>query len=98
MQATILVSQQKKDLPQGWINQVFKLYDNNQTNRHILSNDSKRLQSKETFCHCLNVELNEIEQAIESGKITVDSIRRKTKAGNGCGSCIGDIALKLKQY
>lgn len=97
MQATILVAQQKDDLPQGWINQIFKLSDNNEVKRNILSEDSKRLQSKKTFCHCLNVELNQIEEAIESGKVTIDSIRDKTKAGNGCGSCIGDIALKLKQ-
>jgi assimilatory nitrate reductase catalytic subunit len=98
MQATILVSQQKDDLPQGWVSQIFTLSESIQAKRNMISGDSKRLQSKNTFCHCLNVELNQIEQAIESGKITVDSIRSKTKAGNGCGSCIGDIALKLKQY
>ena len=97
MQATILVAQHKDDLPQGWISQVFKFTSSMDTQRNILSGDSKRLQSKETFCHCLNIELNDIEQAIASGKVTVDSIRAKTNAGNGCGSCIGDIALKLKQ-
>lgn len=98
MQATILVAQQKDDLPQGWISQLFKLTDSADVKRNVISDDSKRLQSKNTFCQCLQVELNDIEQAIASGEITVDSIRVKTKAGNGCGSCIGDIALKLKQY
>ena len=98
MQATILVAQQKDDLPQGWISQLFKLTDSADVKRNVISGDSKRLQSKNTFCQCLQVELNDIEQAIASGEITVDSIRVKTKAGNGCGSCIGDIALKLKQY
>ena len=97
MQATILVAQHKDDLPQGWISQIFKFSGNMDAQRNILSGDSKRLQSKSTFCHCLNIELNDIEQAIASGKVTVDSIRAKTNAGNGCGSCIGDIALKLKQ-
>lgn len=97
MQATILVAQQKSDLPQGWISQIFALSDYD-GKRNIMSGDSKRLQSKNTFCHCLNIELKEIEQAIASGELTVDSIRTKTKAGNGCGSCIGDIALKLNQY
>lgn len=98
MQATILVAQQKSDLPQGWISQLFKLTDSDDIKRNIMSGDSKRLQLKNTFCQCLQVELNDIEQAIACGEITVDSIRAKTKAGNGCGSCIGDIALKLKQY
>ncbi|MCI2282315.1 (2Fe-2S)-binding protein [Colwellia sp. MSW7] len=97
MQATILVAQQKSDLPNGWISQIFTLTDNNDIQRNILSNDSKCLQLKNTFCHCLRVELKDIEHAIDSGEITVDSIRAKTNAGNGCGSCIGDIALKLKQ-
>lgn len=97
MQATILVAQHKDDLPQGWISQIFKFTSSMDSQRNILSGDSKRLQSKSTFCHCLNIELNDIEQAIASGKVTVDSIRAKTNAGNGCGSCIGDIALKLKQ-
>ena len=97
MQATILVAQQKDDLPQGWISQIFTLTDNIDIKRNILSNDSKHLQVKSTFCHCLRVELKDIEHAIDSGEITVESIRAKTNAGNGCGSCIGDIALKLKQ-
>lgn len=98
MQATILVAGHKDDLPQGWISQIFTLTDNDDIKRNILSNNSKCLQSMNTFCHCLRVELKDIEQAIASGEITVDSIRAKTNAGNGCGSCIGDISLKLKQY
>lgn len=96
MQATILVAQHKEDLPQGWISQIFKFAGNVDGKRNIISGDSKRLQAKNTFCHCLNIELSDIELAIASGKVTVDSIRAKTNAGNGCGSCIGDIALKLK--
>ena len=95
MQATILVAQHKDDLPQGWISQIFKLTENTGGLHNIISGDSKRLQTKKTFCHCLNIELSDIEQAIASGNVTVDSIRAKTNAGNGCGSCIGDIALKL---
>lgn len=98
MQATILVAKQKYDLPQGWISQIFTLTDTSEVKRNILSSNSKCLQKKNTFCHCLRVELKDIEQAIASGELTVDSIRAKTNAGNGCGSCIGDIALKLNQY
>lgn len=97
MQTTILVAQQKSDLPQGWISQIFTLTDNNDIKRKLLSNDSKCLQLKSTFCHCLRIELKDIEHAIDSGEITVERVRAKTNAGNGCGSCIGDIALKLKQ-
>lgn len=97
MQATILVASHKDDLPQGWISQIFTFANSSEGKLNVLSADSKRLQSKRTFCHCLNIDFNDIEQAISSGTVTVDSIRAKTNAGNGCGSCIGDIMLKLKQ-
>jgi assimilatory nitrate reductase catalytic subunit len=98
IQAAILVSQHRSDLPQGWISKIFKEKEKFDVKRNLISDDSKRLQSKNTFCQCLQVEVNDIDQAIASGGITIDSIRSKTKAGNGCGSCIGDIALKLQQY
>ena len=98
IQAAILVSQHRNDLPQGWISKIFKEKENFDIKRNMISTDSKRLQSKNTFCQCLQVEVNDIDQAIASGEITIESIRSKTKAGNGCGSCIGDLALKLQQH
>jgi len=51
MQATILVAQQKDDLPQGRISQISKLTGRVDVMIIIISGDSKRLQSKNTFCH-----------------------------------------------
>ena len=98
MQATLLVAQQKESLPHGWISQILKSNSIVDTKRNIISNNSERLHSKNTFCHCLNVEVKDIDEVITSGEISIDKIRKQTKAGNGCGSCISDIALKLKQY
>lgn len=97
LQSAILVSPHKNDLPQGWISQCYQLGDTINDKRDLLSNDAKQLQQKKTFCQCLNIELNQVTQAIEQGDLTVDNIRAKTGAGNGCGSCIGDISLMLKE-
>lgn len=97
LQSAVLVSPHKTDLPQGWISQCYQLGDTINDQRDLLSNDAKQLQQKKTFCQCLNIELNQVTQAIEQGDLTVDNIRAKTGAGNGCGSCIGDISLLLKE-
>ncbi|MFT5756514.1 MAG: assimilatory nitrate reductase catalytic subunit [Alteromonadaceae bacterium] len=97
LQSAILVSPNKSDLPQGWISQCYQLGDSINEQRDLLSNDAKQLQQKKTFCQCLNIELNQVTQAIEQGDLTVASIRANTGAGNGCGSCIGDISLMLKE-
>jgi assimilatory nitrate reductase catalytic subunit len=97
LQSAILVSPNKSDLPQGWISQCYQLGDTVNQKRDLLSNDARQLQHKKTFCQCLNIELNQINKAIEEGDLTVGDIRAKTGAGNGCGSCIGDISLMLKE-
>jgi len=97
LHSAILVAKEKDDLPLGWISQVYKPSNKNNVKRDLISNDSKHLQTKKTFCHCLNIDINNIEQAIADGDITVASVRAKTGAGNGCGSCIGDISLMLNE-
>lgn len=97
LQSAILVSLNKTDLPQGWISQCYQLGETINAQRELLSNDARQLQHKKTFCQCLNIELKQVVQAIKQGDLTVDDIRAKTGAGNGCGSCIGDISLILKE-
>lgn len=97
LQSAILVSHKKTDLPQGWISQCYQLGDSINDKRDLLSNDVQQLQQKKTFCQCLNIDLSRVTEAIEQGELTVDNIRKKTGAGNGCGSCIGDISLILKE-
>ena len=97
LQSAVLVSPNKADLPQGWISQCYQLGDTLSEKRALLSNNGKLLQQKKTFCQCLNIELNAVTQAIEQGDLTVEDIRTKTGAGNGCGSCIGDISMMLKE-
>ena len=95
LQSAILVSANKTDLPQGWISQCYQLGITLHDKRDLLSNDGKQMQQKKIFCQCLNIELNQVTQAIEQGDLSVADIRAKTGVGNGCGSCIGDISLIL---
>lgn len=98
LQSAVLVSPNKADLPQGWIGKCYQLGASINENRDLISNDGKKLQQKKAFCQCLNIELQQVTQAIEQGQLTVADIREKTGAGNGCGSCIGDISLTLKEF
>lgn len=44
-----------------------------------------------TICYCLNVNEDEIKQAIEDGSKSVDDIKEATGAGTACGACIKRI-------
>lgn len=44
-----------------------------------------------TICYCLNVNEEEIKQAIEDGANSVDDIKEATGAGTTCGACIKRI-------
>ncbi|WP_040192072.1 (2Fe-2S)-binding protein [Clostridium culturomicium] len=40
-----------------------------------------------TICYCLNVNEDEIKQAISEGANSVDDIKEATGAGTACGAC-----------
>lgn len=44
-----------------------------------------------TICYCLNVNEDEIKQAITDGANSVDDIKEATGAGTACGACIKRI-------
>jgi assimilatory nitrate reductase catalytic subunit len=93
--AAVVVGQFKGDLPTGWIGQFYCSSDKVEHNRQFISADIKGLQQQKTFCQCLNIQVADIDRAIEEGQLTVADIRAVTGAGGGCGSCIGDISLAL---
>ncbi|WP_170309550.1 nitrate reductase [Litorilituus lipolyticus] len=95
MYCAVLVGRKKQDLPHGWLSQFYQQASELSAKRNVISADIERVQAKKTFCQCLNIAKEDINQAVESGKLTLADIRNKTGAGNGCGSCIGDIALML---
>ncbi len=90
--AAVLVASSKADLPDGWVSQFYQGQGNKQ---QAISNNSTALKQQKTFCQCLNIPYSEITEAVAQGKLSLDQIREKTGAGNGCGSCIGDISLAL---
>lgn len=44
-----------------------------------------------TICYCLNVNEDDIKEAISQGANSVDDIKEATGAGTACGSCIKRI-------
>jgi len=38
-------------------------------------------------CHCHNVTYGMVEDAVKGGTITVEEVKKITKAGTGCGKC-----------
>jgi len=47
------------------------------------------------LCHCNRVPETTVAAAIAAGSGTVEEIRRATRAGTGCGSCVGQIQRLL---
>lgn len=48
-----------------------------------MSNDKN-----ETVCYCMNVTLEQVEEAIKKYNLkTVEEVGKKTQAGTGCGGC-----------
>jgi len=97
LDAGIFVAKTKQDLPQGWVSNFYQMSNDDSAKRSLLSNDVAALQQQKTFCQCLNIAVGDIKEAIDSGELSIASIREKTGAGGGCGSCISDIALLLAE-
>jgi bacterioferritin-associated ferredoxin len=47
--------------------------------------------TENVICHCLMVTKEEIVQCVHDGLVTVEEIQERTKAGTGCGGCLGAI-------
>lgn len=53
-----------------------------------------------TICYCLNVNEDEIKEAISEGAKTLDDIKEATGAGTACGACtkrIEKVLLESKE-
>lgn len=55
-------------------------------------------QPKEEICHCRNIALQKIEDAIVMGAVTVEMIGLWTSAGTACGTCQSDLAKRISQF
>jgi bacterioferritin-associated ferredoxin len=64
--------------------------------------DERRIytgENDELVCECLQVERQEIVDAIETaGALTVNKVRRACSAGGGCGSCHEEIARLILSH
>ena len=49
------------------------------------------------ICHCRQVTDADIEDAVLEGATTLESVKKKTTAGSGCGTCIGDIEEQIQK-
>jgi assimilatory nitrate reductase catalytic subunit len=96
VEAGIFVAENKCALPDGWISQFFNKEHNNLAKRQILSANVTQMNAKKVFCQCLKIPYSVIEKTLQ-GNHSLQRIRELTGAGNGCGSCIGDISLMLAQ-
>jgi assimilatory nitrate reductase catalytic subunit len=94
VEAGIFVAEKKSDLPQGWISHFFQKENNDLAKRQVLTANVAAMSQQKIFCQCLKISYDQITQALKS-TANIDKIRELTGAGNGCGSCIGDISLLL---
>lgn len=61
-------------------------------------NSVKHPYAESEVCHCRNVSLETVEQAIFNGAHTVPAIRRTTTANTACGSCQTDVEAILAHW
>jgi len=95
MQAGCFVSNTKQLLPAGWTSHFFNPSKFDSVKRELMHQKASDVIGKTTFCQCLNVNRDSVKEAIDTGSLTVQEIKEKTGAGNGCGSCIDDILTQL---
>lgn len=51
-----------------------------------------------TVCYCMNVSNGKIKEAVESGAITLEEVKEKTKAGTVCGKCQDNIQHLIDEF
>ena len=56
-----------------------------------------RKATETVICHCRHVTDLDLQEAIEKGNITLESLGAATGAGTGCGSCIGRVTEILNR-
>ncbi len=107
--AGLVVAAEKSALAEGWLSRFFQLAVDNDSKRALISTDIEAQRQQKTFCHCLKVSFKQLKQQIHQGETPnvegivknlekrVRDIQNRTGAGSGCGSCLGDIALTLKE-
>ena len=50
------------------------------------------------ICFCHNVLESQIVMAISEGAVTIEEIRKRTKANTGCGGCEFEVRDILKKH
>ena len=49
------------------------------------------MDQNKKVCNCMNVTVQMIRDAIQSGASNLEEVQEKTKAGKACGVCIDDV-------
>ena len=49
------------------------------------------MEENRVVCHCQNIDLKTINEAISTGCKTLEEIQSKTGAGTVCGACVDEI-------
>lgn len=50
------------------------------------------------LCHCRKVSQVDVERAVILGAHDVETLRQRSSANTGCGTCLPDVEDVLKQY
>jgi NifU-like protein len=58
---------------------------------------SKKESQSRVICHCLGVTDRELDLAIGAGDRTFEEFQKRTKAGTGCGGCVGKIKKMIEE-
>lgn len=86
-------------LPLDWVNHVFAKHTKieNETGAILRGEPSVEFQQGPTICSCFNVRQKVIEEHIQQGYGSVESLGQVLKCGTNCGSCRSEIGRLVAQ-
>ena len=87
--------------PKNWPLDKIKKNDSEEILIHefvsLLQNKYKLSYQHEEICHCRSVPTETVIQGIKQGARSLKEISRATKAGTGCGTCVGHLKILLDE-
>lgn len=56
-----------------------------------------RRDMSKVICHCMNVTVGDIKNALDDGAKTFEEVQEITQASTGCGCCADDVKAVIKE-
>lgn len=55
------------------------------------------MDKSRVVCHCMNVTVGDIKNALDAGAKNFEDVRNVTRAGTGCGTCEEEVRAIIEK-